>query len=414
VSIINSKRFTVMPFNSKFDRPGKLSLLVIGPTPPPYHGVSVAMKAILESSLATTFDLSHVDLADRRGIEHVDKPDLHDLWLVVKQCGQLARSYLRKPPDLVYMAISQSTLGFLRDSVFLLPAMMTGRKIVVHLHGGNFRVWYEARGMVMRWAIGKVLSRVSRVIVLGEAFRSLFSGLVAQGRIVVVPNGVKYPPVVPSVKPGQERFRIMYLGTLTSLKGLFVLMNAIPPVKEKHPEVEFVFAGPWFDVYDRQAAAAFIEAHHLGDHVIFTGPVTTAEQKHTILASAHVFVFPGVQQEGQPLTVLEAMSEGLPVIATDRGCLRETIIEGETGFLIPPGSSQAIADCIVCLIEDKEIRTRLAAQAIARYREHYTMDRFIERMEKVLVDVVGEGRSSTVSLSNSQSDPSPKELTSLR
>lgn len=392
----------------------KSSLLLIGPTPPPHHGVAMAMQALLTSSLQSRFHVLHVDLADRRGIGHVDKPDLYDLWLVIKQCSQLAVLYLRDRPDLVYIAISQSTLGFLRDSIFLLPAMVMGRKIVLHLHGGNLRVWYEARGQAMRWVIRMVLSRVSRVIVLGEAFRSLFSGLVAPGRIVVVPNGVEYPPAVPFVEPGRERFRIVYLGTLTSLKGLFVLLNAIPFVREKHPDAEFVFAGPWFDAHDRQAAETFIEAHHLRDHVIFTGPVTTAEQKHEILASAHVFVFPGVQQEGQPLTVLEAMSEGLPVIATDRGCLRETIVEGETGFLIPPSSSQAIADCIVRLIEDKEIRTRMAAQAIARYREHYTMERFIERMEAALVDVVGEGRSSIVSLPNSQSDPSPKELTSLR
>lgn len=392
----------------------KPTILVIGPTPPPYHGVSVAMKAILESSLATTFNLSHVDLADRRGIEYVDKPDLHDLWLMLKQCAHLARLYLRNRPNIVYMAISQSTLGFFRDSLFLLPALITGHRIVVHLHGGNFRVWYESRGKTVRWVVRKVLAKVSRVIVLGEAFRSLFSGLVAPGRVVVVPNGVEYPSAVPPVEPGRVRFRIVYLGTLTGLKGLFVLMNAIPLVREKHPDAEFVFAGPWFDMRDRQAAEAFIEAHHLRDHVSFTGPVTTAEQKHAILSSAHVFVFPGVQQEGQPLTVLEAMSEGLPVIATDRGCLRETVVEGETGYLIPPGSSQAIAECIVRLIENKEIRTRMSAQAIVRYREHYTMERFIERMGKVLVDLAGEGRSSTVSLPNNQSDPSPKELPSLR
>jgi glycosyltransferase involved in cell wall biosynthesis len=340
-----------MRFSSDLDQPKKFSLLIIGPTPPPYHGVSVAMKAILESPLAKKFDLFHVDLADRRGIEHVDKPDLHDLWLVLTQCAQLARLYLSKRPNIVYMAISQSTIGFLRDSLFLLPALVTGCRIVVHLHGGNFRMWYEARGKVMRWAIRKVMAKVSRVIVLGETFRSLFSGLVAPVRIVVVPNGIEYPSAVPSVEPGRERFRIVYLGTLTSLKGLFVLMNAIPLVREKHPDVEFVFAGPWFDVHDRQAAEAFIEAHQLREHVIFSGPVTTAEQKHAILGSAHLFVFPGVQQEGQPLTVLEAMSEGLPVIVTDRGCLRETVLEGETGYLIPPGSCQAIADCIVRLIE---------------------------------------------------------------
>jgi hypothetical protein len=59
----------------------KLPLLIVGPTPPPFHGVSMSMHLLLQSELGERFRISHVDLADRRGIQHVDKPDVHDVML---------------------------------------------------------------------------------------------------------------------------------------------------------------------------------------------------------------------------------------------------------------------------------------------------------------------------------------------
>ena len=82
----------------------------------------------------------------------------------------------------------------------------------------------------------------------------------------------------------------------------------------------------------RREAESFIACHGLSGHVVFTGPVSTFEHKRSIYSSADLFVFPGLQQEGQPLVVLEAMASGLPVLFTNRGCLRDTVIEGECGI----------------------------------------------------------------------------------
>ena len=148
----------------------KALLLIIGPTPPPYHGVAVAMQTLLQSSLVDRFRVSHLDLADRRGIQHVNKPDLHDVVLFCQQWIKLISILVRKRPAATYLVLSQSTIGFIRDSLLLWPAFISGSRLVLHLHGGNFREWFLDRSWLMRTYVRTVLGRASRVVVVGVAF----------------------------------------------------------------------------------------------------------------------------------------------------------------------------------------------------------------------------------------------------
>jgi glycosyltransferase involved in cell wall biosynthesis len=368
-----------MPFNSNLDRPEKPSLLVIGPTPPPHHGVSMAMKAILESPIATTFNLSHVDLADRRGIDHVDKPDLYDIVLFVKQWWGLITLLRRERPAVAYLAISQSTIGFLRDSFLMLPAWIAGAYVVLHLHGGNFKAWYESRSFLMRLYVRMVLRRVSYVAVLGESFRQLFNGLIASNRVAVLPNGIEWPAVHKPARDWRKprQHRILHLSTLSRLKGAPVLMAAIPMVLKVRQDVEFIFAGPWSHEDDRREAESFVAHHGLNGHIVFTGPVNTVEHKRSIYSSADLFVFPGIQQEGQPLVVLEAMASGLPVLFTDRGCLRDTVIEGECGLEVRCNDSHHLADRILWFLDHPEEVERMGRNGRERFERFYTSERFI-------------------------------------
>ena len=77
-----------------------------------------------------------------------------------------------------------------------------------------------------------------------------------------------------------------------------------------------MLAGPWLNEEDRREAESFIALHGLSGHVVFTGPVSTLEHKRSIYSSADLFVFPGLQQEGQPLVVIEAMAAGLSVVVS--------------------------------------------------------------------------------------------------
>jgi glycosyltransferase involved in cell wall biosynthesis len=373
----------VTRINSNSDQPDKPSLLVIGPTPPPYHGVSMAMKALLESSLATKFDLLHVDLADRRGIEHVDKPDFHDVVLFLNQWRKLLSILRKESPAVAYLPISQSTIGFLRDSLLILTAQLSSAHVVLHLHGGNFKTWYDSRWFLMKAYVRMVLRRVSYVVVLGESFRHLFAGLIAPYRIVVVPNGIDWQAVHKKVHEPykQRRYRILHLSTLNRLKGAPVLLAAVPMVLKVRQGVEFLFAGPWSHEEDRREAEAFVVHHGLSDHVVFTGPVNTIEHKRSIYSSADLFVFPGIQQEGQPLVVLEAMASGLPVLFTDRGCLKDTVIEGECGIEVRCNDPNHLAERILWFLDHPEEIERMGRNARERYERFYTSERFIRHLD---------------------------------
>ncbi|NOS80353.1 MAG: glycosyltransferase family 4 protein [Nitrospira sp.] len=355
------------------------TVIVIGPTPPPFHGVSVATDAVLKSSLQDHFQLNHLDMSDRRGIQHVDKPDIYDVVLFLRQWWKLLAILRKNRPDVSYLPISQSTIGFLRDSLLILPTYISGAKVVLHLHGGNFKAWYDSRWFLMKAYARMVLRRVSYMVVLGESFRHLFDGLVAPDRIAVVPNGIDWPAVY---KPAREphkpkRYRILHLSTLNRLKGAPVLMASIPMVLKIRQDVEFIFAGPWSHEKDRREAESFVAHHGLSGHVVFTGHVSTLEQKRSIYSSADLFVFPGIQQEGQPLVVLEAMASGLPVLFTNRGCLRDTVIEGECGLEVRSNDSHHLADHILWFLDHPEEIERMGRNARERFERFYTSERFV-------------------------------------
>lgn len=368
------------------------TIMLIGPTPPPFHGVSVATQMLLDSAVSKQFRICHVELADRRGIHHVDKPDFHDVLLFLRQWFRLLRFLIRERPFLVYLALSQSTIGFLRDSLFIWPSYMCGAKVLVHLHGGNFKGWFKTQNWFMQAYVKAVMQRVDHAIVLGECLRNLFAGLVGQQRISVVPNGIDWPEhksCAPAFNK-TRRYRVLHLSTLNRLKGALVLIHSIPLIIKVRQDIEIVLAGPWSHIDDERDAHSFIEEHRLAEFVSFTGPITTAEHKCGLYESADLFVFPGVQQEGQPLVVLEAMAAGLPVIFTNRGCLRETVIDGETGLETACNDPQHLADRILWSLDHPAEMKAMGVKARHRYNTLFTKDLFVLNMTQVFSRVAGE------------------------
>jgi glycosyltransferase involved in cell wall biosynthesis len=227
-----------------------------------------------------------------------------------------------------------------------------------------------------------VFRRVSYVAVLGESLRHLFAGLIAPYRIAVVPNGIDWPAVHKTAREPHKphRYRILHLSTLSRLKGAPVLLAAVPMVLKLRQDVEFIFAGPWSHEEDRREAESFVAHHGLSGHVVFTGSVNTVEHKRSIYSSADLFVFPGIQQEGQPLVVLEAMASGLPVLFTDRGCLRDTVIEGECGLEVRSNDPHHLADRLLWFLDHPEEVERMGRNARERFERFYTSERFIRHL----------------------------------
>ncbi len=139
----------------------KPRLIVMGPLPPPYHGVTVSTSLVLENNdLRKMFDVEHVDTSDHREGQNIGRWDARNIALGVRAALRLA-TQLWGPRGVVYLPISQSAPGFLRDSLFIQLASRRGWKVAVHLRGSDFRSFVHASPVWLRYWIRMTMRRVS-------------------------------------------------------------------------------------------------------------------------------------------------------------------------------------------------------------------------------------------------------------
>jgi glycosyltransferase involved in cell wall biosynthesis len=356
-------------------------LVVIGPLPPPVHGVAVSTSLVLANRLLREkFDVEHLDTTDRRSISNLGKWDATNLLLGLRNALDLARR-LRGRPGLVYLPLSESAGGFLRDSLFIQLATIRGWKTAVHIRNSLFRHFYVSHGAVLRWWIRVTLQRITGLAVLGDSLRELFDGLVPTERISVVPNGT------PDFDPGPvepDPHTVLYLSNLSRKKGADFAVRAAALVAERDPQSEFVFAGAWEDPEFEHEVRSL--AKDMNGRITFL-PAVTGKKKRDLMASAWILLFPVAWGEGHPRIVLEALAAGVPVITTNRATIPETVTDGESGFVLDDPIPEQLAERLLLLLRDRELRSRMSAAARVRYVERFTQKQADRRLAEWLSEV---------------------------
>ena len=367
-------------------------VLVIGPVPPPFHGPAVGTRALLnDARLTGRFGLLHLDTTDRRPMGNMGRLDLVNAWLAVKHAALCALHLVADRPALVYIPISQNALAFLRDALLLLPAILVRRKLVIHLHGSDFKRFYATSAAPLRMLVRFIFRHTARVIVLGDNLRPIFDGLIPADRVVTVPNGVNGAPFdrlrSTAPKAPADGLQVTYLGNLTQGKGYRQLLAAIPQVLEHVPKAHFNLAGAMFPPAGLHTLNRYRLEPVIAGAAAFLGTVSV-DAKIQLLLDSDVFVFPPVQPEGQPMVLLEAMAAGLPIVTTDQGAICETVLDGVQGFIVPASDPQALAEKITLLLQDESLRRRMGQASLQRFRAHYTLERWADDMAQVFQQVL--------------------------
>jgi glycosyltransferase involved in cell wall biosynthesis len=366
--------------------PAKPAALIVGPTPPPYNGMSIANEFV-QSSVRDAVRVIHLDIADRRGLANVGRLDLTNIVLAAAHGVKCVWLLLKEKPEVVYVPIAQAWLPFLRDCLFLVPARIARRRVIVHLHGNYFNRFYRQTPGVMRAIIRYALGRASIAIVLGKSGSGLFDGILPAQRIRIVPNGIPdYFQDGTARTGGVQKPVLLYLGLLSANKGTLHLLQALAAIKQEFPEARTIFAGEWASGKEKLAAGRIIEEFGLASIVEFVGPVGL-DQKLELFRNADVFVFPSAD-EGHPYAILEAMSAGLPIVSTNIACIPETVEDGKSGFLTEPGDVDGLVDRVGRLLRDGALRGRMGTEARKRFLEEYTLDRYAERMNSVFAEAL--------------------------
>jgi len=303
---------------------------------------------------------------------------LAGLWRAARLC-------LTAHPAVVHVHAA-SHASFIRKSIVLLVARLSGCKTVFHLHGGGFRRFaLEESGMPMRGWIRHTLEASSRVIALSEGWAQFVRGFAPGARVAVVPNAVPLPvlPDAAAASAAEIPERILFLGRIEAAKGVFELLAAGARLAPAFPALRLVFGG------EGDLAALRRRAAELGiaGRVECPGWLDAAA-RDAELARAAVFCLPS-HAEGLPMAMLEAMAARKAVVASAVGGIPETVRDGVDGLLVAPRDEGALAAALARVLADGALRARLAGAARTTIEQQYSTEVVCGRLSAIYRELAG-------------------------
>jgi glycosyltransferase involved in cell wall biosynthesis len=233
------------------------------------------------------------------------------------------------------------------------------------------------------------LSRVHMIFFQNPDDLALFRalGLIPADTPVTIVNGsgvdLTYYPQRP-LPEGPPRF--LMIARLLGDKGVREYAAAAAAVRRSFPDASFHLVGG-LDPNPDAISPAEVETWVRSGDIVWHG---SQEDVRPFLADAHVFVLPSYR-EGTPRTVLEAMATGRPIVTTDAPGCRETVQDGENGFLVPPGSADQLANAMLRFLVDPAIIRPMADRSLELVREKYCAEKVTAAMLEAM-DIVGDDR----------------------
>lgn len=269
--------------------------------------------------------------------------------------------------------------SFWRKSAFLLLGRMCGNRTIFHLHDGSFPSWYASRAPEVQKLVRWILRRMDRVVVLTESWRNELQRMEPAAKCHVLVN----PVVLQKTSATLEGSKVLFMGRLWPDKGIDVLMQAMAIVKSQGVAFQLTCAGDGdLDSVRRQA-----ELLGIAREVHLPGWVEGAA-KLELLQEADVFVLPSYF-EGLPMGVLEAMSWGVPVVASEVGGIPEAVGKS-AGLLVPPGDAHALAQALLHLLGDRTLRLKIGAAGRKRVSQSYELSSVLRSLGAIY-DELGVG-----------------------
>lgn len=366
-----------------------MKIAMIGPFPPPIHGMSLANKMLFDG-LKKVHSV-YVMNTDSKRVQEIENLSEQGKISFSKTFSSLAqvitgvcRILFKGKLDAIYITPGQSTAGYLKYTPFMWAARIRKIPYFIHIHGGYFRTMYNGlRGWKKR-IIDRNLKELAGAIVLGPSLRFMFKGIVSDEKIFVCENGVEDEifATEKEIKQKIERYRIddtiriIYLSNLMESKGILDLFEAVKVLRKQGKKVHLDVAGAIEPAIEDRVKAFLKE---LGESVTYYG-VVKGKKKKELLLNNYIFCLPSKHPygEGQPISILEAMANGCVVITTDHGGIRD-IVNEEYGVFVEKQNPESIVEVI-----NKHNYNNMMCKSWLQASKKYKFDQFVSRIELTL------------------------------
>ncbi len=284
-------------------------------------------------------------------------------------------------PDLITTHSAKAgTLGRLVGRRLRVPVIFTA-------HGWTFTPGFPGWQAVLYRRVERVMAPLARrIITVSEYDRrlALEAGVGTADRVITVHNGMPDVPPRLRAEPARTPPRLVMVARFGPQKDHATLLRALAGLQDQPWELDLIGEGPLIG-----ETAALAGSLGIGARVKILGQRMDVDQ---LLAGAQASLLV-TNYEGFPLSILEAMRSGLPVVASDVNGVAEAVRDGETGYLVPRGDVERLRDRIDRLLRAPALRAQLGAQGRARYEQHFTLTQCVAKTFAVYREVLAEGKA---------------------
>ena len=291
-----------------------------------------------------------------------------------------------KKSDIIHMHMSERG-SFIRKYIAFKISKRFNKKVIVHMHGAEFKEYYENANNLIKKRIVNLLLNSDYVITLGKNWNDYVKKINPQINSFILKNAVEVNDT--KVSYINNEFNILFLAIIDKRKGIYDLVDAAKIILNNYSgdkKIKFIIAGSGKEENKIKKA---VEESGMNNYFEFTGWIT-GDEKIKLLKKSQLFVLPSYN-EGLPISILEAISYGLPVISTNVGSINEAIKNDINGYMLNPGDIIGLVEKIEELVDNYDKWYKLSRNSKRIALEEFDLKKYFKQMDDIYLSLVDNG-----------------------
>lgn len=337
-------------------------------------GIATVVSGYRGSELEKQYNIKYIE-------SYCDGNKIKKIFKAIGAYFSFLREVVINKPDLVHI---HSSFGgsFYRKLPFVYMARIFNIPVINHIHGSEIANFYINASDKKKRLVEKCFDKCSYLVVLSEEWKNNLQIVKTKTSKIVIENYSIIHKECLKRKKHQDKI-ILFLGFITELKGCFDIPDIAKKVIEQNTNVKFILAGSG----EIERLQNIIEKKGISQYFLFPGWVKK-EEKEKLLKNADIFFLPSYT-EAMPMSILEAMGYGLPIVTANVGGIPQLVEEGRNGYMTEPGNIDGFVKAIRELIGNDELIYGMGKKSIEKANEKYSIEKHLEKIGTLYEKVCG-------------------------
>ena len=372
-----------------------IRVLVIGQTPPPFHGQALSIQDFVENRFSR-LKVYHIRMAFSHLSKDVGTFRTSKIIHLFVVFARVLLYLMKRKVDAVYYPPTDAIKIFplLRDIalLFIVRSIFPSVKIIFVFHAAGISEYLPQKKQLYRYFgyfLRKSLFSPDGAIEFSE-YNPPDGQFLKAKRNVVIYGGIEDKFIAGSGKKNEINDRsvsILFAGSIREDKGVTDLLQCAVLLAQRQLDFKIVFIGEMVSYIYETFVRGIIEQQGMNEKILFPGLILS-DQKWEYFNTADIFCFPSFAPfESFPRVTIEAMMYGLPVVATSWRGIQSVVDNGVTGFLVPINKPEALSEKLEILIKKPELRNKMGKKGRDKFLKEFTREIKLKRYEEFFLSV---------------------------